>query len=179
MLFLWGLYEHISSHFVSRKFISITKHLVSEDTYEIISNLEGISSQTYTSISSQVFVLFSLKGAAKPSRTNWLVGNDMSNLVSETIRISMLPKTASDKSYILVLIEFMLIWLIRFFILNFFNVSLKLSSTDWQVIETDPLIFLDRLWEISLSLRIVMVFERSDATSEKVSKDMQALVLRY
>ena len=69
--------------------------------------MEGISSQTYTSISSQVFVLSSLKGAAKPSMTNWLVGNDMSNLVSETIRISILPKTASDKSYILVLIEFM------------------------------------------------------------------------
>ena len=69
--------------------------------------MEGISSQTYTSISSQVFVLSSRKDAAKPSMTNWLVGNDMSNLVSETIRISILPKTASDKSYILVLIEFM------------------------------------------------------------------------
>ena len=44
---------------------------------------------------------------------------------------------------------------------------LKLSSTDWHVIETDPLIFLDRLWEISLSIRIVAVSERSDAISEK------------
>ena len=65
----------------------------------------------------------------------------------------------------------MLIWLImtllRFFILNFFNVSLKLSSKDWQVIETHPFTFLDRLWGISWSLRIAVVFEHSDATSEK------------
>ena len=90
--------------------------------------------------------------------TNWLVGNDMSILVTETIRISMFFKTVSDKRSILFLIEFMLIWLImilfRLFILNFFNVSLKLSSTDWQVVETDPLIFLDTFWEISWSLRI-------------------------
>ena len=83
----------------------------------------------------------------------------------------MFPETASDESSILFLIEFMLIWLImtlfRFFIFNFFNVSLKLSSTDWQAIETDPLIFLDRLWEISWSLRIAVVFEPSNATSEK------------
>ena len=69
----------------------------------------------------------------------WLVANDMSILVSETIRISMLPKAASDKSYILFLIEFMLIWLImtlfRFFVLNFFNVSLKLSSADLQAVK--------------------------------------------
>ena len=83
----------------------------------------------------------------------------------------MFPKTASYKSTILFLIEFMLIWLImtlfRFAILNFFNVSLMLSSIDWQVIETDPLTFLDRPWEISLSLRIAVVFERSNTTSEK------------
>ena len=57
--------------------------------------------------------------------------------------------------------------LLRFFILNFFNVSLKFSSKDWQVIETDALTFLDRMWGISWSLRIAVVFERSDATSEK------------
>ena len=82
----------------------------------------------------------------------------------------MFPKTASDKSLILFLIKFILIWLImtllRFFI-NFFNVSLKLSSKDWQVKETDPFTFLDRLWGISWSLRIAVVFERSNATSEK------------
>ena len=76
----------------------------------------------------------------------------------------MFPKTASDKSSILFLIEFMLIWLImtllRFFILNFFNVSLKLSYKDWQVIETDSLTFLDRLWGTSWLLK-------KDATSEK------------
>ena len=33
-LYLRGLYEHISSHFVLRKFVSIAKHSVSEDTYE-------------------------------------------------------------------------------------------------------------------------------------------------
>ena len=135
-MFLWGFYEHIGSHFVSCKFIWVAKHSVSEDTYEIISNLERISSQTYTSIFPQVFVLSSLKGAAKPSIANWLVGNDISILVSETIRISMFPETACDKSYILFLIEFMIIWLIMT-LLRF----LKLSSTDWHVIETDPLYF--------------------------------------
>ena len=60
--------------------------------------------------------------------------------------------------------------LFRFFILIFFNASLKLSSTDWQIIETDPLIFLDRLWKISWSLRIAVVFERSNSTSEKKVK---------
>ena len=99
-----------------------------------------------------VFFLSSLKGATKPWMTNWFAANDMSILVSETLRISMFPKTASDKSSILFLIEFMLIWLIMtlfiFFILNFFNVSLKLSSTDWQVIKSDPLTFPHRLWEI-------------------------------
>ena len=83
----------------------------------------------------------------------------------------MFPKTASDKSSVLFLIEFMLIWpmmtLSRFFVLNFFNVSLKLPFKDRQVIETDPLTFLDRLWGISWSLRISVVFQRSDATSEK------------
>ena len=58
----------------------------------------------------------------------------------------------------------MLIWLImtllRSFILNFFNVSLKLSYKDWQVIETDSLTFLDRLWGTSWLLK-------KDATSEK------------
>ena len=102
---------------------------------------------------------------------SWPVANDMLVLVSETIKVSMFPKTASDKSSILFLIEFILIWLImilfRFFILNFFSVSLKVFSTDWQVIETDPLLFLDRLWEISLSLTIAVVFERSSVTSEK------------
>ena len=57
--------------------------------------------------------------------------------------------------------------LLRFFILNFFNVSWKLSSKDWKVIEPDPFTFLDRLWRISWSLRIAVVFERLDATSEK------------
>ena len=33
----------------------------------------------------------------------------------------------------------------RFFTLNFFNVPLKLSSKDLQVIETDPLTFPDKL----------------------------------
>ena len=134
-------------------------------------NFEGISSLTQTSILSLVFVLCSLKGAAKPWMTNWLVGNDMPILASGTIRISIFPKTASDKSSILFLIEFMLIWvimtLLRFFIINFFSVFLKLSSKDWQVAETDQLTFLDRLWGISRSLRIAVVFERSDATSEK------------
>ena len=59
---------------------------------------------TYMSIPPPVFVLSSLEGAAKPWMINWLVGNDMSILVSETIRISMFPKTASDKSSILFLI---------------------------------------------------------------------------
>ena len=58
----------------------------------------------------------------------------------------------------------MLIWLmmtlLRSFILNFFNVSLKLSYKDWQVIETDSLTFLDRLWGTSWLLK-------KDATSEK------------
>ena len=55
----------------------------------------------------------------------------------------------------------MLIWLtmtlFRFFSLNFFNVSLKLSFIDWQVIETDPLIFLDRLWEYHDHLGLLWV----------------------
>ena len=55
----------------------------------------------------------------------------------------------------------------RFFILNVFNV-LMLSSTNWHVIETDSLLFLDRPGEISLSLRIAVVFERSNATSEEL-----------
>ena len=38
---------------------------------------------------------------------NLLVGNDISILNSETIRISMFPKTVSDKSSILFLVEFM------------------------------------------------------------------------
>ena len=65
--------------------------------------------------------------------TKWLVENGMSILVLETIRISMFPKTASDKSSILFLTEFMLILLkmtlFRFFILNFFQKSLNLSLT--------------------------------------------------
>ena len=73
------------------------------------------------------------------------------------------------------LIEFMLIWLkmtlFRFFVLNFFMVSLKLSSTDRQVIKSDPLTFLARPWEISLSLKIAVVFERSNVTSEKRFKE--------
>ena len=94
----------------------------------------------------------------------------MSILVSETIRISMFL-TAYDKSCLLFLIEFMLIWLImtlyRLFLLNFFNVSLKLFSTDWQVIETDPLTFPDRVCEISLSLWIAVDFDCSNATLKK------------
>ena len=100
----------------------------------------------------------------------------MAILISETIRISIFPKTACDKSSILFLIEFMLIWLImtlfRFFILNFFNLSLKLSSTDWQVIENNPPIFLNWLWEISLLHRVAVVSEHSDATSEKRVKGL-------
>ena len=46
----------------------------------------------------------------------------------------MLPKTASDKSFILFLIEFVLICLVmtllRFFIPNFYNVYLKLPSKE-------------------------------------------------
>ena len=82
----------------------------------------------------------------------------------------MFSKTASYKSSILFLV-FMFIWLIItlfiLFIHNFFNVAVKLSSTDWPVIENNPLTFLDRPWEISLSLRIAVVFERSYATSQK------------
>ena len=81
------------------------------------------------------------------------------------------PKATSDKSSIVFLIEFLLIWLImtlfRLFILNFFNVSLQLFSTDWRLIETDLVTFLDRPSEISLSLKITVVFELSNATSEK------------
>ena len=57
--------------------------------------------------------------------------------------------------------------LFRFFILNFFNVSLKLSSTDRHVLETDLFMFLDRLSEISQLLRIAVVFKRLSSTPEK------------
>ena len=61
-------------------------------------------------------------------------------------------------------------FLFRFFILNFFNVSLKLSSTDRQVLETHPFIFLFRLSKISRLLRIALVFKRLSSTPEKKVK---------
>ena len=55
--------------------------------------------------------------------------------------------------------------LFKFSDLNFFNVSLKLSSTEQQVKETDPGTFPDRPWETSLSLWTAVIFEVSKATS--------------
>ena len=55
--------------------------------------------------------------------------------------------------------------LFKFSDLNFFNVSLKLSSTEQQVKETDPDTFPDRPCGTSLPLWTAVIFEVSKATS--------------
>ena len=69
---LFGLYKHIGRHFVLRKFTSIAKHSVSEETYEVFSNLEEMPS-----VSLPVFILSNLKGTAKHWMTKFYVRNDV------------------------------------------------------------------------------------------------------
>ena len=61
------LHEYIRSHFVFRRFNLIAKHSVSEETNEIFSILEGMSSRMETSFPPSVFFLSSPKGTGKPA----------------------------------------------------------------------------------------------------------------
>ena len=98
--------------------------------------LRGISSIIYTTIPPPLSVWSSV---AKPPIINWLLIMNWL-LVSETIRISILPLTPSAKRSTLFLIEFVsmyaMIMLFIFLTLNVFSLVVRSCSSDSQVAET-------------------------------------------
>ena len=89
MLFLFGLYEQLKSHFLLWKFNSIYNPsigLVSADK-----NLAGISSLIETIISSSCWSRSRQKGELYPEIRNRSTGKDSSSLVSEITNTSMIP----------------------------------------------------------------------------------------
>ena len=124
MLFLFGLYEQLNSHFLLWKFTSIYEPsigLVSVDK-----NLAGISSLIKTIIPSPCWSRSRCKGEAYPGIQNWLTGKDSSSLVSEITNTSVIPFDLFNKQ-----IKFISYWVnIK---LSYKNISKVFLSIIFQI----------------------------------------------